>query len=412
MGLVVLRASAMCLLLACNGGGSEAKAKEHAAPAPTPAVKVEEALSNIVATCAEVNGPVEVRRKGQPQWEPATVGTPLRERDWVRTAAGGFARVRFSDRGFLDLPEHTTILVDSAISVESGSLVAVAEGGEPIRVKAADGSEARIVAAGGDVPAQIRLTAQTGGLEIAVTKGNVNVITEAGEQAVAAGEASDLSNHRAGAVVKLLGFPRSVSPGIDARFRYVADKKIAMTWKPVRGAAKYRLQVSRDADFRALVLDTTAAATSGAFVPDGVSEYVWRVAGIDADGRLGEFGFARRMYVEDDEPRELLIAPANGAKIGFADKVPRVTFSWRSAGDTKRYKLVIGHGSDLSSTVASIPTTGQELDVKTLREGTYHWGVYAIKGDRETPIFLAPRELTIRKQRVKAHTEKLWQEPR
>jgi hypothetical protein len=59
--------------------------------------------------------------------------------------------------------------------------------------------------------------------------------------------------------------------------------------------------------------------------------------------------------------------------------------------------------------VATATTQTPRIEVRTLREGTYHWGVYATGADGESPIFKAPRALTIRKQRVKVHTEKLWQ---
>ena len=38
-----------------------------------------------MATASETVGTIEVRRKGQVNWEPVVVGTTLRERDWVRT---------------------------------------------------------------------------------------------------------------------------------------------------------------------------------------------------------------------------------------------------------------------------------------------------------------------------------------
>jgi len=376
--------------------------------------KLEEALASIVATCAEVLGDVEVRRKGQPAWDPVAVGVAFRERDWVRTGAGGFTRLRFSAGGFLDLRQHTTILVDRAIGIESGSLVGVAEvGAGPIVIRAADGSEARIVASAEGPPAEFRLTPSTeAGLEIAVTKGNLKVITSEGERAVAAGEASDLRQHHAGEVVKLLGFPKSVSPGVDARFLFAPDKQVALKWATVPGAARYHVQIAYDTEFRDLVLDADTATPGASFSPEAVGVYVWRAAAVDAKGRLGEFGFARRIFFEQEPPHDLLLSPHDGIKVGFSDKHPRIVFSWQSAGDTKRYRLVIGRGdAPTSDTVVSIPTPRQQVEVGTLREGTYRWGVYAVRGKEEIPIFLAPRVLTIRKQRVKAKTDKLWDNP-
>ncbi|MGE5183138.1 MAG: hypothetical protein ACM31C_13800, partial [Acidobacteriota bacterium] len=329
----------------------------------------------------------------------------------ARTGDHSFARLRFVTGGFLDMRENTTILVDTAIHVDTGSLVAVAEpGGGPFVVKAADGSEARIEADPGGAHTELRLTPSAGkGLEIAVTSGKAKLITKDGERTLGSGEASELANDRAGDIVKLLPFPRSVLPGIDARFQFVAGKKVDLRWQAVPKAARYHVQIARDTEFHELVVDSDSAATKTSFSPDEVGLYVWRAAAVDPRGRVGEYGFARRMYFEDEAPKELLVAPADGAKIGFSEGSPRITFSWQSASETTKYRLVIGTGSDpATDTVASIVTGDQQVNVKSLGEGDYHWGVYAIRGKRETPIFLAPRELTIRRHRVKAKTDGLW----
>ncbi len=387
-------------------------------PAPPPAAgsavaavpHVEEALAKIVATCADAAGTVEARRQGEPRWGAIGIGATFRERDWARTGDHAFARLRFVTGGFLDMRENTTILVDTAIHVDTGSLVAVAEaGGGPLVVKAADGTEARI-AADSDAQAEVRLTPSASkGLEIAVTSGKAKLITKDGERMLGSGEASELANDRAGDVVKLLPFPRSVLPGIDARFQFVAGKKVDLKWQAVAKAARYHVQVARDTDFHELVFNSDSPATKTSFAPEEVGLYVWRTAALDAGGRLGEYGFARRMYFEDEAPKELLVAPADGAKIGFSEGAPHITFSWQSASETTKYRLVIGTGTDpTTDTVASIVTGDQQVTVKSLGEGNYHWGVYAIRGKRETPIFLAPRELTIRRHRVKAKTDELW----
>jgi len=403
-------ASLLALAVACRG---DAEPPQASAATPSKPANIEQALANIIATCAQATGVVEVRRHGQPQWEPIAVGATLRERDWVRAGAGGFARIRFSKGGFLELREGTTILVDTALGIESGSIVAVAEpGSAPLLVKVEDGSEARIVPGGAN--ARIRLTAiaateqRDHGIEIAVTEGDANVVTDEGDHPIAAGEARDLSGRKVGSVVKLIPFPRSISPGVDARFQYVPEMSVALRWREVKGAARYHVQVARDTEFSQLVLDTDATETTAAYAPTGVGELAWRVAAIDAEGRVGEFGFVRRLYLEAERPRDLLVGPPAGIKFGFAERVPRIAFSWQSAGDAATYKLVIRSAADPNKVVASVTTPKQRVEVGTLGEGTYVWTVYAVRDGRDLPIFLTPRALIVRKQRVKAHTEKLW----
>jgi hypothetical protein len=404
--------------LACSPACGAQESPESA-PTSAPATgsatgtaqRIEEALAKIVATCAEAIGSVETRRQGEPRWSAIGVGGTFRERDWARTGEHAFARLRFVGGGFLDMREKTTILVDTAIHVDTGMLVAVAEpGGRAFAVKAADGSEARIEASTGQ-QTELRLTPSADhGLEIAVTSGTAKLITQDGERTVAAGEASALANQRAGDVVKLLAFPRSSLPGIDARFKFVAGKPVDLKWQGVAKAARYHVQVARDTEFHEVVVDRDSTATKTTFAPDEVGLYVWRTAAIDSANRLGEYGFARRMYFEDETPKELLVAPTDGAKIGFSEVAPRITFSWQSASETPKYRLVIGTGADPKSKSVVNVVTGDQQVTRSLGEGDYHWGVYAMRGNRETPIFLSPRTLTVGRHRVKAKTDELWKD--
>ncbi len=397
-------ATCAALAMACN---SRKQPPRDAAEAP----HMDKAALAIVATCADAQGSVDTRRKGEPTWEPARIGTTFRELDWVRTGDEASARLRFSDKRFIELPEHTTIIVDSEITIESGSLVAVASGGETLRVKAADGTVAQITPTGDGGTSELRLTpSKTKGLEIAVTKGTVRVITGAGEQAVAAGEASDLVNNRTTSVVKLLASP---TLSTDAKLVVTTGAAAHLSWGGVPGAARYRVQVALEPSFRSRLIDRELTDPTLDFTPDKPGAYVWRVASIDEQGRVGPFGEVRRLEVAPEPPPELLFAPANGAKIGFAEKSPAITFVWRAAAGATQYRLVVVRGTDMASeAVATLTTPGLRAEVRTLREGTYHWGVYAVGEAGESPIFGAPRTLTIRKQRVKVHTDKLWQRAR
>jgi hypothetical protein len=385
-------AIALAVAAACNGNHAESTEQ---APKGSDLAHVEEALAQIVATSAQTNGTVEVRRKGQVRWEKLDVGTTLRERDWVRTAASSTARVRFANGGFLDLGENTTVLVDTTISVESGTVVGTADSTHPLVVAAADGSQARIAATGGE-HVEFRLTpSATKGVEIAVTKGSLDVVTQDGTRTVNAGEATDLAEQHTNEIVKLLGFPKSLSPGVDARFLFAPKMKIPFTWAAVPNAAHYHLQVARDTDFYNLVSSADSATPNNSFSPDAEGMYAWRVAARDGSGRLGEWGFARRIYCENGEPTELLIAPRDGFTVEFPNKPPQVVFTWRPMGDVKKYRLVVSR-ADGDEGVVSTVTSAQQASV-ALDEGKYTWGIYAIRADGEDPIFLSLRQLTVKK---------------
>jgi hypothetical protein len=250
-------------------------------------------------------------------------------------------------------------------------------------------------------------------IDIAVIKGIVTIETDSGSQVVRAGTASRVTKQVVSQPVSMIAFPKSVAPGIDARFHFIADKPIDLQWTDVKGAAGYRVQVSKDTEFRQLVLNEDATSSAMQFAPKVPGIYAWRVAARDNADRLGEFGFGRRIYFEQEPPKDLLLTPPDGAKVGFSDSYPKIEFSWQSLGDASGYKLVVGRGAVPSvDPIVTIPTEAQKVEVGSLREGVYHWGVYAIVDGREEPVFINAREITIRKQRVKAHTENLWNEKR
>jgi hypothetical protein len=166
----------------------------------------------------------------------------------------------------------------------------------------------------------------------------------------------------------------------------------------VPGAKGYHVQVASDTEFRTLLVDGPVERETTWFTPPATGMYAWRVAARDAAGRVGEPGFARRIFVEEATPRDLLVAPRHAARFGFADTPPRVVFAWQSAGDTGEYRVVVTRGAEPSSDiVTSVTTRNQQLVIDSLGEGSYRWGVYAVRADHDSPLFTEPRLLTIHK---------------
>jgi hypothetical protein len=73
---------------------------------------------------------------------------------------------------------------------------------------------------------------------------------------------------------------------------------VALSWKAVPGAVGYRVQVARDLSFLELLRSEDVTDTGYAFRPGEAGTYAWRVAARDAAGRMGEYGFVRRLFVE------------------------------------------------------------------------------------------------------------------
>jgi len=83
-------------------------------PPPPPAPEAIRALAPIVASCASASGDVQVRRPGQPGWEPVAEGSVFRVGDEVKTGPLSTARVEFLAGGGLEMEEQATVVIDVA----------------------------------------------------------------------------------------------------------------------------------------------------------------------------------------------------------------------------------------------------------------------------------------------------------
>ncbi len=415
--------SVVCSDVAC----SDATAPEVVIEA-TPVVKqentpghVDVALAEIVATCANIVGEVEVRRGGEAHWTPVQLGATFRAGDWVRTKEGATARVQFLASGALDLEAMTTIIIEVSgedANHPTGSPVVALESGVAIGVMNRLGVSTRalLVRKDGSVvglrPASdevaYRLSKTEDGTEVAVIDGQLSVSTEDSTVEIADGQSAEVSRRGLGPVYRMIGFPISVAPGVDARFLYAKETPITLRWKKVKKARSYHLQVARDLSFQSLVIDSVVTGTKAVFIPPAIGVYAWRVAARDKKGRYGEYGFTRRIFSEKAAPRDLLLSPPHGIKIAYEKSAPPISFSWQSAGETKSYLLAVGHGANpLKNAVFTVNVSKQVYVSTELTAGQYTWGVYI--GDDNEPIFLKARRLTVQKRTApKINADGIW----
>lgn len=336
----------------------------------------------VSATCAKVAGSAEVRRAQHPYWEPLGCGTPLKEGDWVRTAAGSTAQVELLAGGRLDVAEKTVVVIEPKIdetpriALEEGELRATLT--SALTVRRQGGTLQTLLA-----PAVYRVAAPDGpGLGVEVER-----LDE--KPAVSAPDAGPAVKVAA----RVAAFPSSLSPGIDARLKFDPRGWVKLTWSAVPGAKRYRVQTARDWSFTQEPKNADVEGTSWLMRPDGLGLHVWRVAAIGPDGDPGEFGFARRLFLEEETPTDLLVSPADG----FTSSQAGITFSWEANGGS--YRVMVSKGPDpqrqpVFNEVTALPTA----TASALQPGTYTWGVYQ-EGAVLRPLFLKPRKLVVAKKK-------------
>ncbi len=338
---------------------------------------------DVSATCAQLDGAGEVRRSKHPYWEPLGCGTPLKDGDWVRTGAGAAAHLELAEGGRLDVAERSVVVIEPRvdatprIALEEGELRATLTSSITVR---RPGGAAQLLQA----PAVYRVAAPEGpgeGVEVTRLEGKPAAAPPAIDAGVAVKPAA--------AAAAVTAFPSSVSPGIDARLKFDPRGWVKLTWSAVPGAVRYRVQTARDWSFTQETKNADVEGTSWLMRPDGLGLHVWRVAAVGADGQSGEFGYARRLFLEEETPTDLLVSPADG----FTSQQAGVTFSWEANGGS--YRVMVSKGPDpqrapVFNEVTALPTA----TVSALQPGTYTWGVYQ-EGAVLKPLFLKPRKLVV-----------------
>jgi hypothetical protein len=372
------------------------------------------ALPEILATCADTSGDVQVRRGSQAFFEPAGIGAVLLAGNWLKTGKASSARVEFINGGRLEVEEDAVVIIDvlphleDAGTHDTAPLVAVASGqvrgvlssagGETrnLVIRNADGSKARLSSKAGEKSVEYRLTGNAQGTLVSVTGGEATLSAASGEQALSSGQSSQVTAKGPAPVEKLIGFPQSLEPGVDARLECGALKPVKLTWGPVEGARGYRVEIAEDLAFQKRLERHDGNDSAWLFAPKARGVYAWRVAAKDAKGRLGEYGYARRVFCEAEPPQDLLLGPTEAALVGYVKAPPRITFSWRSA-NAANYRLVVATDPGLTRKLVERTGTAQQVDVEGLAAGDYYWGAYAEDGKSARPVFLKARKLSIRK---------------
>jgi hypothetical protein len=272
-----------------------------------------------------VAGRVEFRRGEHGDWEEARTRVSLREGYYVRTGEGGSAEIHFVD-GTLYHVRPGTLFVVSRSRTASG-----APGGRGIRMRygwldlSTNKASSRVTTPGAEAEVQQASSAtvtyeeKTERGRFAAYQGTVQLSTGGGlsRQLSAlqevAQQGNQLSETRAiPRAPQLIGPRNNFEVGIDP------ERELVLTWRPVFGASRYELQVSRSQHFVDNLVETSdrkePRATLGI---RGEGAFLWRVRAVSANGSPGEWSEIRKFRSSqgragdegDTEPPQLTVLP-------------------------------------------------------------------------------------------------------
>ncbi len=319
----------------------------------------------------------EVRTKlaGTLLWNPPDPGQALYRLDAIATMEGSDARVSFPDGTELTIEEGSLVIFEEppkpglfafgrpgtiTARLLRGSIKKTHSGTSPILLKFSEKKEAAALKLEDTSGASVfRVVFAQGGIRVIVESGSLRTqfsdrspatVTEASLFAITP-EGAPMMNPAP------LRLPPPVlrKPTIEIQERPIPDpvpssvlnflfpsawagskKEISITfsWDPIVGASRYQVQISSDEDFRTFLLEKSAAVPRFEYLsapPEKDSTLFFRVAGVDAQGRIGEYSSTGRVEIQSQaksqstSPTPLPLPVPVSAPLPSAVATPRST---------------------------------------------------------------------------------------
>jgi hypothetical protein len=257
-------------------------------------------------------GDVRVKRARQFVWDNVSSKTTLRVGDQIKTASNGSAQIIYFDGtittirpGSLleirELSEDATTRVRRVREkLNFGGVSATMTGGNAKGSFHEVATDSATTRAESKAQFEIDFDAKTKKTKAQVRSGSAQVKTARTTMTLKPLERLEVSREQEIRREKLLPAPSLLNPS-DQRVFVRRKPKKAMTslqWSKVKGAARYRLQISNSSLFGDLRLDKADVKSSRVKIP-GLRNgtYYWRVAAVDKNGIESAYSGVRKFKV-------------------------------------------------------------------------------------------------------------------
>ncbi|HXI14514.1 MAG TPA: FecR domain-containing protein [Thermoanaerobaculia bacterium] len=309
-----------------------------------------------------VEGEVQYQKGASSDWKRASAKAGLFNGDWVRTSDNASAELIFSNGSLYTVGPNALLEIYSAINPATSkkqNTVQMQVGS--VEINTSDDSST-VKTPGTQIVVQSDSTTQVGvdrkdqATEVVSIKGSSSITSSSGgsAQLVTAGET--LSSTKEGAlsaVRKVVMPPALLTPPENQTYQNSTSTRIDLTWDKLTAATAYQVQVSRSRLFTSTEVNSKRPQPKASIqVAEGGSFY-WRVAGIDASGRIGPFSTFRRFRVKG--------VSASATPPQDSDKVPPVLQLKRPFNIGGQFYMVEGK----TEPGATVLINDQEVDAES-----------------------------------------------
>ena len=279
--------------------------------------------TQIMARVTELGKKVNVKSANTIAWSRAQLGMTLASRDAIQTYAKARALIEFGGDNYLDIGENSLVILQGVepdlfvnklrtlrVEVQGelrGRLQRSDDGFTNLQV-ALPGADLQMVPGEGEQGVEFKLAVNKDkSSTLSLFKGDAEIMI--GGKRVLLGENFALAIGPDGQPLEPVALPaqpilkRPVN-GNASYFRKLPPK-IRFTWKPEKPASAYRFMLSRDPEFRQLLVDERVKRTSFTYGNLKKGEYYWRVHSLtgDIEGMPSE---VRKLHMVQDRTPPML----------------------------------------------------------------------------------------------------------
>lgn len=251
-----------------------------------------------------VEGQVQYQKAGG-DWKTAEVRTPLFNGDWVKTGGSSSAELMFSNGSLYTIGPSALLEIyalNSPGSAEKQNSVKMQIGSIEINTHE-DISTVRT--SGAQVVVDSKSTTQVGvdeenRTEVVSLRGSTSVSSISGGEAVRLAAGQQIAGSQTGElseVTAVLPPPALQAPADNQVFQSTPNLRVSLDWADEKRATSYQLQVSRSRLFTTFEINATRKESRAVAQVSSEGLFYWRVASIDARGKIGPFSSSRRFRV-------------------------------------------------------------------------------------------------------------------
>ncbi|MDH3672761.1 MAG: DUF4962 domain-containing protein [Gammaproteobacteria bacterium] len=305
----------------------------------------------IMAIVTELGNKVNVKSANTIAWSKAQLGMALADRDAIQTYAKGRALIEFGGDNYLDIGENSLVVLQGmeadlfvnklrTFRVEAkgelrGKLQRSSDGLTNLQV-ALPGADLKMVPGEGEQsPVEFKLAVNKDkSSTLSISKGGAEVMI--GGKSVSLGENFGVTIGADGKTLGPVALPARpiLKLPVDGNAAYFRKRppKIRFAWESEKPVSAYRFMLSRDPEFRQLLVDERVKRASFTHGNLKKGEYYWRVHSLtdDIEGMPSEVRKLR--MVQDRTPPRLKLQ-----KPPTIIRQPTITLRGKTEPGTKVY---------------------------------------------------------------------------